>query len=82
VTQGGRTAGATIVGGKYKLEEKLGPEMGDYKVLINWGKKAPGSESNLDAPLVEQIPREFNMETKLTTTIEKSPQELNYSIPQ
>ena len=79
-TPGARTAGATIVDGKYKIEEAMGPEMGEHNVLINWGiKKNP---DNIDDPLIEQIPPEYNKDTKLKATISESPQEFNFALPQ
>ncbi|HEV7281673.1 MAG TPA: hypothetical protein VGN57_15835 [Pirellulaceae bacterium] len=79
-TSGGRTAGATIEQGKYRLEEAMGPEMGEYNVMINWGvKKNP---DNLDDPLIEQIPPEYNKATTLKATISESPQEVSFALPQ
>lgn len=79
-TQGARTAGATITDGKYRIEEAMGPEMGEHNVMINWGiKKNP---DNLDDPLIEQIPPEYNRDSKLKATISKSPQEINFALPQ
>jgi hypothetical protein len=78
--EGGRTAGATILDGKYKIEEAMGPEMGEHNVMINWGvKKNP---DNVDDPLIEQIPPEFNKDTKLKATISESPQEASFTLPQ
>jgi hypothetical protein len=75
--------GASIVNGKYSVEEGRGPKPGKYKVQIRWmkktGKKFQGADGVEDEK-VQALPPKFNTETTLTAEVKGGKNTINFPL--
>lgn len=74
-------ASAAIADGKYALEEKFGPNLGKYKVVIYGLEPVPGQTSEEGDPKTEQIlPEQYNDRTTLEVEITAEEQPYDFHL--
>lgn len=75
--------GASIVNGKYSVEDGRGPKPGKYKVQIRWmkktGRKYQGADGVEDEK-VQALPPRFNTETTLTAEVKGGKNTINFPL--
>jgi hypothetical protein len=77
---------ADIKDGKYYLASGAGPNLGTYKVMINWAKKTgrqvevPGDKGNTVEETVDAIPRKYNALSHETVDVKANGNKFDYSI--
>ena len=84
----GDGAGAIITDGSYSISEEKGLTPGKYRVSITGtretGREIRDSEGDPDAPpkiekeVIQYVPRQYNMRTTLTVTLEGGPNEKDF----
>ena len=82
----GKPAGAEIIDGRYEMQRTLGPELGNYKVVIlasrPSGRRVPadeGSSEMVDIP-EQYIPAIYNTRTTLKTEVSGDQADLNFDL--
>lgn len=82
----GKPAGAEIIDGRYEMQRTLGPELGNYEVVIlanrPSGRRVPadeGSSEMVDIP-EQYIPAIYNTRTTLKAEVSGDQADLNFDL--